>query len=68
MGLICFFFFAEIDGVEEGVRRYNPEHGEGGGGSDYDVGAKSSSVSARARRGERTGASDASSSQTDDGF
>ncbi|KAI9070521.1 hypothetical protein K1719_021191 [Acacia pycnantha] len=33
--------FVEIDGPEEGLRRYNPRHGEGGNGSCNGVGEKS---------------------------
>lgn len=65
--LMFLFLCAEIDGSEEGVRRYNPEHGEGSGGEDHGFGAKSHSVSARAGRGEGAGASDAPSAQTNVG-
>lgn len=39
-------FLSEIDGVEEGLRRYHPEHGEGGGGAYHGVGAESHALSA----------------------
>lgn len=36
--VVIFFFFVEINGLEEGVCGYNPEHGERGGSQDYGVG------------------------------
>ncbi|KAK4258678.1 hypothetical protein QN277_005101 [Acacia crassicarpa] len=35
---------AEIDGAEEGLRRFYPQHGEGGSGSCNGVGEKSHEV------------------------
>lgn len=64
----CCFSWAEINGVEEGLRRDNSEYGEGGGGADNGVGKEGSELSAGAVYGERRGSSYAGSAQADDGF
>ena len=50
MGLIlCLLFICfetEIDSLEEGIRRYNPLYGEGGGVESHGVREKNSALSA----------------------
>ena len=40
-GGVWFLAVIEIDGLEEGLRRYNLEHGQRGGGEDNGVGEES---------------------------
>lgn len=52
---VMVFVVTEIDGLEEGLRRHDSEHGERGGSEDNGVGKKSNQVSAGAGCCERRG-------------